>query len=201
MFFRLLVIVLIVLGGYFSFEIVRFHSFSEQKTAVAPQYLVQEAPNKEVNDKITVVEFLDYNCPYCQKIHDPLQEVIKKNDNVEYIARPIPIVGDASEQLVRLALAAGHLGRFWDFHQALMTFPAGYLTQKQIRSAAQAANLDFEKLSQLARSEKVTKDFENNINAAIEINLNSTPTFIINEKVYVPEDDQDLQEVMETIAR
>ena len=205
MFFRLLVIVLVVVGGYFSFEIVRFHSFSSQNTAGAPQYLVQEPQSKTKDEKITVVEFLDYNCSYCQTIHNSVQEVIKNNSNVEYIARPIPILGDASEQLVRLALAAGHLGNFWDFHHALMTFPAGHLTQKQIRSAAKAANLDFEKLSRLARSEKVTRDYQSNLKAAIDIDLDSTPTFLINEEVYVPEDglikSQDLQKAIDTLAR
>ena len=205
MFFRLLVIVLIVIGGYFSFEILRFHSFPEKTIATAPQYLVQKPQNKKTNEKITIVEFLDYNCSHCQTIHGPLQEVLQNNRNIEYIARPIPILGDTSEQLVRLALAAGHLGKFWDFHHALLTFPAGNLTKNQIRSAAKVANIDFETLSDIAKSEKVERDFQRNINAAIAVDIDSAPTFVINETVYIPEGEnirsQDLQKVIDTIAR
>ena len=204
MLFRFLVIILFVIGGYFSFEIIRFHTNSVPPLET-PQYLVQNAQNPQAEDKITIVEFLDYHCSSCQKAHKPLQEVLRDNKNIEYIVRPVPVIGDTSEELVKLSLAAGHMGKFWELHHALMRFPAGNLTQEQIRSAVAKANLNFEELSKFAQSAKVRRDFQKNINAAIAINLDAAPTFLINETKFIPRDEnlrsQDLQKIIDDVSQ
>ena len=48
------------------------------------------------NSKVTIVEFIDYNCGYCKKNHNIIMEFLKKNGNIRYIVKELPILGERS---------------------------------------------------------------------------------------------------------
>jgi protein-disulfide isomerase len=79
---------------------------------------------------VVIVEYLDYNCPYCKKSAPQLQKLLKSDPGVRVIFKEWPIFGDASVYAARSALAASWQGRFGAAHDALIN------TARDLESAA-----------------------------------------------------------------
>ena len=69
---------------------------------------------------VTVVEFFDYNCPYCRSAGQTLQALLAADVNVRVIYREWPILGEDSVIAARAALAAREQGKYEAFPWALM---------------------------------------------------------------------------------
>ena len=48
------------------------------------------------NSEIKIVEFIDYNCGYCKKNHEIMMNILKKNDDIKFIIKELPILGESS---------------------------------------------------------------------------------------------------------
>lgn len=94
---------------------------------------------------VTVVEFFDYNCPYCKAMHPVLTRVLASDRKVRLVYRDWPVLGPVSVSAARAAIAAQYQGRHDAFHAALFTAP-GRLTEEGIRAAAARAKLDWPRL-------------------------------------------------------
>ncbi len=69
---------------------------------------------------VTVVEFFDYQCPYCKKIHPMLEKVVREDGNVRLVLKDWPILGDPSGYAARLVLAAKYQNKYEAAHRALI---------------------------------------------------------------------------------
>ena len=69
---------------------------------------------------VTVVEFFDYNCPYCRQAGKTVQEIIAADPNVRIIFQEWPVLGEGSIFAARAALASRAQGMYEEFHWALM---------------------------------------------------------------------------------
>src|ERR1700724_462175 len=69
---------------------------------------------------ITIVEWFDYQCPYCRKLEPELQRVIKGDGKVRLVLKDWPILGPASVYASRLALATKFQDKFVETHAALI---------------------------------------------------------------------------------
>jgi protein-disulfide isomerase len=69
---------------------------------------------------VVIVEYLDYNCPYCKKTAPELIRLLKRDPGVHVVIKEWPIFGEASVYAARSALAAGWQGKFAIAHDALM---------------------------------------------------------------------------------
>src|SRR5450631_13331 len=74
------------------------------------------APNADV----TIVEYFDYNCPYCKKLAPALQSLLAEDHKVAIVYKDWPILGDVSVYAARSALAARWQGKYLPAHDALM---------------------------------------------------------------------------------
>ena len=89
---------------------------------------------------VTIVEFFDYNCPYCRRMEPVLDGLLASDPKVRIVYRDWPIFGPASREAARAAIASQWQGRHAAFHEALLTSPAR-LDSAGIRAAAtRAAN-------------------------------------------------------------
>ena len=64
------------------------------------------------NGDITIVEYFDFQCPYCRKTHADLQKLLKEDGKVRVVYKDWPILGEVSVQAARLVLAAKFQGKF-----------------------------------------------------------------------------------------
>ena len=87
---------------------------------------------------VTIVEFFDYNCPYCRRMEPMLNNLLASDPKVRIVYRDWPIFGPASREAARAAIASQWQNRHAAFYDALLTSPARW------RSAATMWNCFFE---------------------------------------------------------
>ena len=68
---------------------------------------------------VTVIEFFDYNCPYCKKAFHEVAQLVEKDKQVKLILKEFPILSKGSEEAAKVALAAKMQGKYWEFHRAM----------------------------------------------------------------------------------
>src|SRR3546814_8528564 len=83
---------------------------------------------------VTVVEFFDYNCPYCRRMEPVLNALLRSDPKVRIVYRDWPIFGPASREASRAAVASPWQGRHAAFHGELLASPAR-LDHARIRAA------------------------------------------------------------------
>lgn len=134
------------------------------------------------NGDVTIVEFSDYNCPYCKAIEPRLQAVLKADPKVRLVMKEFPILGPASLTATKAAMAAARQGKYAAFHQALMLSKGG-LTEALIFGTAQKVGLDMARLRRDMAAPAVMEAVYANLNFARSLRLFQTPTVIVNNHV------------------
>ncbi|MCH9682823.1 MAG: thioredoxin domain-containing protein [Deltaproteobacteria bacterium] len=127
---------------------------------------------------VTIIEFSDYECPYCKAADEPLQEAVDDNDDVRLIFKhyPLPMHANAIPA-ARAAWAAQQQGKFWEMHEHL--FEAGGKVEA-IDEAARDMGLDVARFRQDMLSEAAKEAIESDRHAAGLLGIGSTPHFVIN---------------------
>ncbi|MEA2345623.1 MAG: hypothetical protein QOF63_3792, partial [Thermoanaerobaculia bacterium] len=85
-----------------------------------------------VDGDITIVEYFDYNCPYCRKVEPELRQVVQDDGKVKLVYKDWPVLGPVSIAAARMALAAKYQDKYVAAHDALMG-TASRLTEPRIR--------------------------------------------------------------------
>lgn len=129
---------------------------------------------------VTIVEYMDYQCPFCRASHKPLKQLLAKDHKVRVIFRDWPIFGAASQAAALAAIASKYQGKYVAMHDALMETPLP-LNQQKIKAAAKKAGVDWERMQKdmTAHSEEIEDLFQRNGEQAESIGLEGTPGFII----------------------
>lgn len=128
---------------------------------------------------IVLVEFFDYNCPYCRRAAPVLFELIEENPDLRIIMREWPILGPDSELAARASMAAIRQDKFEVFHEALMAQPRANAVM--IRRAAEQARLDYDQLQVDMAAPEIDAHIETSRNLAGQLGISGTPTFLIGE--------------------
>ena len=130
---------------------------------------------------VTIVEYLDYQCPYCRKAQGTVEDLLKQyGDRVRFVHRDFPIEGHPGAfAAARGARCAGDQGRFWDFHKGLFATPSGF-DEKDLRSRAQALGLNAEVFGLCLASGRHDADIRASAESGTDLGVVSTPTFFIN---------------------
>lgn len=131
---------------------------------------------------ITVIEFFDYNCPYCRQSLRDIVKLIDNDKNVKVVLKEYPILGEASKDASLAALAARKQGKYMEYHTALLS-AKGRLNKKAILRIAGETGLDVDKLQEDMASKEIEETLQKNIDAGIKLGINGTPTFIFNDHV------------------
>jgi protein-disulfide isomerase len=96
--------------------------------------------------KITVVEYMDYNCPYCRLMAPDFQRLVRTDPNVRILFKDWPIFGPVSTYAARASLAANYQGKYLIAHQALLSTPDRLSSIKQVRDALRHADINLKRL-------------------------------------------------------
>jgi protein-disulfide isomerase len=131
--------------------------------------------------KVTIVEFSDFQCPYCTKGMKVMEEILKaypKDVRIVFKNLPLPFHKQA-EPAARAALAAGKQGKFWEMHDAL------FENQKKLNSAfyeelATKLGLNMDQFKKDYESEDLKKAVKDDAELAKEHGIRGTPGFFVN---------------------
>ena len=130
---------------------------------------------------VTVIEFFDYNCPYCRNAGQTVQELLASDANVRVIYREWPILGEDSVFASRAALAARAQGKYEEFHWALMN-GEGRASEASILKLARHLDLDVEKLQADMTSPAVEAHIAQSSALARTLGFTGTPAFIVGDR-------------------
>ncbi len=95
---------------------------------------------------VTVVEYLDFNCPYCRKAAVTLGQLLADDPKVRILYKDWPIFGGVSAYAARAALAAQWQGRYIAAHDILIDSPARLASETQVRDRLVLAGVDLGEL-------------------------------------------------------
>jgi protein-disulfide isomerase len=92
----------------------------------------------------TIVEYFDYQCPYCKKVEPLLKQVVAQDGQIRLALKDWPIFGDVSRYAATMALAAQFQGKYAQAHDALMGAKTR-LSEPVVRDLLQSAGIDVAK--------------------------------------------------------
>ena len=129
---------------------------------------------------LTIVEFIDYQCPYCKKTVPQLAQLAKEDGNIRIILKDWPIFGDVSVDAARLVLASQYQNKYLEAHTALMEASAK-LTEANIRDLLTAAGVDVAQATADLQTHQKTIDdlIARNTAQAEAFGFEGTPGFIV----------------------
>jgi protein-disulfide isomerase len=130
---------------------------------------------------VTIVEFSDYQCPFCKRAEPIVQEVLKKYpDQVRFVFRHFPLdqIHPRARPAAEAALCANEQGKFWEFHEKI--FAGNGLEEADITGYGQAAGLDAEKFKTCIAERRFKDQVEADAAAGREAGVSGTPAFFVN---------------------
>ena len=145
------------------------------------------APSKgSAGAKITLVEFSDFQCPYCSKAAFQLEELLARfPNNVRLVYKQYPIAMIHSQAMLasRASLAANNQGKFWLMHDKMFS-NGNKLSRENILAWAKEVNMDMPKFVKDMDSRETEESVMRDVREADEIGVLGTPTVFLNGRRY-----------------
>jgi protein-disulfide isomerase len=136
------------------------------------------------NGDVIVVEFNDYQCPYCKRAFQATKSVLASDKNIKIIYKDLPILGEASRIAALAALASIKQGKHTALHNALMEF-SGKLDRDKILELAASVGVDRAQLEKDMEDPKLKQIIDRNMALANQLGVRGTPAFVVG-KQFVP---------------
>jgi len=129
---------------------------------------------------IAIVEWSDYQCPYCRKLEPELQQVVQDDGKVRWLRKDWPILGPVSIIAARMALACKFQDKYDKAHDAMMGVNSK-LSEPRIYELLAGAGVDVDRAKRdLASNAKAIDDILKRNNAQAEaFGFRGTPSFIV----------------------
>ncbi len=130
---------------------------------------------------VTIVAFMDYNCPFCKKSSPDLERFVNDDGKVRLVYKDWPILTDASVIGAHLALAANYQGKYREAHVAMMSIRGQKIGEASLRAAVKAAGIDIALLDEdlKAHDADIAALLKRNMSEADSLGLEATPVFLI----------------------
>ena len=133
------------------------------------------------NGDVSVVEFFDYNCPFCRHALHDVVELIDDDGKVRLVLKELPILSDDSVAAAKLALASNKQGKYFEMHQKLLSEPGKADKAKALR-IAKDLGLDVDQLQKDADDPDIKKALDEAKDLAHKLGLEGTPMFLIGDR-------------------
>jgi protein-disulfide isomerase len=130
---------------------------------------------------LTIVDFFDYNCPFCKEAAVHLERLVKADGRIKLIYKDWPVLTPTSIVGAKLALGAGYQGKYLAAHHALMNIPGYGISQQQMIEAVRKSGVDMNRLDAdvETHAEAIKGLLERNLAIADAIGLQGTPGFLV----------------------
>lgn len=130
---------------------------------------------------VTIVAFMDYNCPFCKKSSPDLERFVADDGKVRLVYKDWPILTNASVAGAHLALAAKYQGKYREAHVAMMAIHGQKIDEASLRAAIQGAGVDMARLDPdlKAHDADITALLKRDRIEADSLGLEATPVYLI----------------------
>jgi len=130
---------------------------------------------------VTLVEFFDYNCPYCRRVAPVVQEAVAADGELRVVYKEFPILGANSVTAAKAALAAHRQGKYVAFHKAMMV--AKRADDDAVTDIANEIGLDLEALRRDMEDPAIAAAIERNMRLALDLRITGTPGFVVGQDI------------------
>ena len=129
---------------------------------------------------VSIIEWSDYNCPYCRKLEPELRQVVQDDGKVRLVLKDWPILGPVSVTAARIALAAKYQDKYHKAHDAMMGV-SSRLTESRINELLASVGVDMDRLKSdlTAHGKDIDAILKRNNEQAEAFGFNGTPSFIV----------------------
>ena len=131
---------------------------------------------------VTLVEFFDYNCPYCRRVAPTVVELEEADPDLRLVYKEFPILGPGSQFAARAALASRKQGKYVPFHNALMQ-ATEQVTEETVMEIAREVGLDTERLEADMQDPAIQEAIARNLQLANALGITGTPSFVIGQEI------------------
>jgi protein-disulfide isomerase len=131
---------------------------------------------------VTIVEFADFQCPFCQKNKATLKALLSKYDGrvkLAFLDFPLTEIHGQAEQAAEAARCAGEQAKFWEYHDDLFA-DQSKLDEVSLIARAHNMHLDEHAFSSCLASGKFKQDIQANRDEGIKIGVTGTPAYFVN---------------------
>ncbi|MHB8283084.1 MAG: DsbA family protein [Caulobacteraceae bacterium] len=146
---------------------------------VSTPYLGAEHPD------VTIVEWFDYNCPFCRREAPNLIRLVSQDHKVRLVYKDWPVLGPMSVAAAHAAQAANWQGKYLAAHNALLGTPTRLTSDDQIRDALKSAGIDLARLDRdmVAHKSDIDAILARNNGEAERMGLQGTPGLLIGRQM------------------
>jgi protein-disulfide isomerase len=132
------------------------------------------------NAPVTVIEFADFQCPYCKRSEDAVQEIHKKyGDQIQLVFMDFPLgFHPHAMPAANAARCANAQGKFWQYHDALFA-DQSKLEATDLKATAKTLGLDTAKFDACFDKNQYSDAIQKDLEEGHKLNVNGTPTFFI----------------------
>ena len=129
---------------------------------------------------VTIVEYFDYNCPYCKTVVPTLRALLAKDPKIALVYKEWPILGPVSKYAASSALAARWQGKYLAAHDALISGPR-LAQNEQVDAILQKAgvNMDTLKKDRTSHAKEIAALLARNDAEAHALTLDGTPGLVV----------------------
>jgi protein-disulfide isomerase len=136
------------------------------------------------NPDVVIVEYFDYNCPYCKTFVPTLQTLLAQDPKIAVVYKDWPILGPVSVYAASAALAAGYQGKYLLAHDALISGPR-LVKNEQVDGILQKAGVNMDSLTQdrTAHAAEIAALLKRNDQEAHALTLEGTPGIVVGRQL------------------
>ena len=131
---------------------------------------------------VTIVEFFDYNCPYCRQVSPVMVQAESDDAKLRVVYKEFPILGPNSMFAAKAALAVHRQGKYVAFHHALMQGKSA-VDENRVIEVASKLGIDVTRMKSDMNEAAIGAAIEKNLALAQALRINGTPGFIIGRQI------------------
>ncbi|TIS53330.1 MAG: DsbA family protein [Mesorhizobium sp.] len=132
---------------------------------------------------VTMVEFFDYNCPYCRQVAPIMAQAVAADPQLRIVYKEFPILGPDSVFAAKAALAAQRQGKYVEFHKALYDARTR-VTEAVVLKVAAEVGLDILRLKTDMQLPDIQAAIEKNTQLAQALKISGTPGFVVGDQIF-----------------
>ncbi|MER8715516.1 DsbA family protein [Mesorhizobium sp. M0815] len=132
---------------------------------------------------VIMVEFFDYNCPYCRQVAPILAQAVADDPQLKIVYKEFPILSTDSVFASKAALAAMRQGKYMAFHKALYAVKTR-VTEAVVLKVAADVGLDVAKLKTDMQRPDIQASIDRNTQLAQALKISGTPSFVVGEQIF-----------------
>jgi len=158
-----------------------------EELKINPKAVIGSSPTTGATElKTILVEFSDFQCPFCGKAQETLKPLIAKyQDEVTLVYKHFPLVSIHPQAMpaAKAAWAANQQGKFWEYHDALFS-QQDKLGEEFYLDLAQTLNLDLELFNRDRNSKAADAAIQQDLQLAAKLELSGTPSFLLQSEKF-----------------